>query len=124
MTERFPQCSNAGWFTASYSNAGNGCLQARFVDSEVQVADSKDSGRGPVITVSGAGWDAFVTTALGAGPPVPGAALTITPTDDGGHAVTATDGTTLRYTAAEWSAFLAGAADGEFRRPVCHAQDG
>jgi hypothetical protein len=117
MTASTPgRSAEAGWFTASYSNQGNMCVQVRFLGGQVQIADSKDGGRGPVITVTGPDWDAFVATALGR-PANPGAALTGTATDDGGQLVTAADGTTLRYTAAEWAAFLAGAADGEFRRP-------
>ena len=53
---------NAGWFTSSYSIANGKCVQVRFVAGDVQVADSKDRGHGPVITVSGTEWDAFVAT--------------------------------------------------------------
>lgn len=107
----------AGWFTSSHSNNGGTCVQVRFDDAAALLADSKDRGRGPVITLSGPEWDAFVATALGA-EPTPDAAVTITSTVGGGRVVLATDGTALTYTAAEWSAFLAGAADGEFRRPA------
>jgi len=104
----------AGWFTSSYTNNGGACVQVRFDDAAVLLADSKNRGRGPVITLSGSEWDDFVASALGAPP----AAVTITPITGGGRAVTAKDGTTLTYTAAEWNAFLAGAADGEFHRPA------
>lgn len=116
MTARTPgRSSSAGWFTSSYSNEVNACVQVRFDGAYVQIADSKDRGRGPIITVSGPDWDDFVADALGG---QPAAALTISAADDGGCAVTGPDGTALHYTAAEWTAFLAGAADGEFRRPV------
>lgn len=109
--------ASAGWFTSSYSNNGGTCVQVRFVGGQVQVADSKDGGRGPVITVSGVEWDQFVVAAL-ADDAGDGAALSGIPVDGGGRMVTGPDGTALRYTAAEWAAFLAGAADGEFRRPA------
>ncbi|OHV64173.1 DUF397 domain-containing protein [Pseudofrankia sp. BMG5.36] len=43
----------------------------------------------------------------------------VTPLPDGGRAVRDSkdpDGAVLRFTAAEWAAFLAGARDGEFDR--------
>lgn len=104
----------AGWFTSSYTNNGGACVQVRFDGADVLLADSKDRGSGPVITLSGPEWEGFVAAALGAPPATATAA--ITPTAGGGRVVTAKDGTTLTYTAAEWNAFLAGAADGEFRR--------
>jgi hypothetical protein len=69
-----------------------------------------------VITVSGAEWDVFVAASLGA-PLAPGAELTSRPLVGDGRAVTGPGDITLRFTAHEWAAFLAGAADGEFRRP-------
>jgi Domain of unknown function (DUF397) len=117
ITETTGRPSSAGWFTSSHSNQINACVQVRFVGGTVQVADSKDRGRGPVITVPGRAWDAFVAAALGA-PAAVDAVLASAPAPDGGRTVTGPDGTELRYTRVEWSAFLAGAADGEFRRPA------
>jgi hypothetical protein len=37
---------------------------------------------------------------------------------DGGREVGGPGGVTLRFTPQEWVAFLAGATDGEFRRPL------
>lgn len=115
ITETTSRPESAGWFTSSYTQANGSCVQVRFVGNAVQVADSRDRGNGPVITVAGQGWDEFVAAALDE----PGArvgALTSAPTPDGGRVVNGSDGTELRYTPAEWRAFLAGAADGEFRR--------
>lgn len=101
------------WFTSSYSNAGNGCVQVRFDGADVLVADSKQRGAGPVIRVAGAVWDAFVAAAPG-GHHEANAVLRATPAPHGGRTITAADGTALGFTAAEWTAFLSGAADGEF----------
>lgn len=103
------------WFTSSYSNASNGCVEVRFDGADVLVADSKQRGAGPVIRVPGAVWDAFVAAALGGHHDVT-AVLRATPAPGGGRTVTAADGTTLGFTAAEWTAFVSGAADGEFTR--------
>jgi hypothetical protein len=70
-----------------------------------------------VITVSGRVRDGFVMAALG-GPVALDVGLTSAPVPGGGRIVTGPDGTELRYTPAEWRTFLAGAADGEFRRPA------
>ena len=105
---------NAGWFTSSYSIANGTNVQVRFVASDVQ-RRLQGCGHGPVITVSGTEWDAFVATSLGS-LVTPGAELTSRPLVGGGRAVIGPGGA-LRFTAPEWAAFLAGAADGEFRRP-------
>lgn len=64
MTAQTPGRSTAaGWFTSSYSNQGNACVQVRRLGGHVQVADSKDRGRGPVITVTAADWAAFLAGA-------------------------------------------------------------
>jgi hypothetical protein len=101
------------WFTSSYSNEGNGCVQVRFDGPDVLVADSKQRGAGPVIRVSGATWEAFVAAVLGESSNAD-AALRATPAPPGGCTVTAADGTTLEFTAVEWTAFVSVAADGEF----------
>lgn len=55
---------SAGWFTSSYSNELNACVQVRFIGAEVDIADSKNRGRGPVITVSGTEWTSFLVSVL------------------------------------------------------------
>ncbi len=92
-------------------------MQVRFDGDVTLLADSKNHGAGPVITLTGAQWGAFLAETLGATPSAD-AGVTITPLADGGQAVRAADGTELRFTAAEWAAFRAGVADGEFDRPA------
>lgn len=115
-----PVAPRAGvWFTSSYSNQGNGCVQVRFEAGGVLVADSKQRGAGPVLRVSPDGWAAFVATALGRPRGVPDhGAPRCSPRPDGGTTVTGPDGTALHFLPHEWTAFLAGAADGEFTVPT------
>ncbi|WP_028932747.1 DUF397 domain-containing protein [Pseudonocardia spinosispora] len=52
------------WFVSSHSNNGGTCVEVRFVGTCVQIADSKNRGQGPVITVSGAEWTSFLGSVL------------------------------------------------------------
>ena len=121
MQSTAPRSTTTGWFTSSYSNDGNACVQVRFDDADVLVADSKQRGSGPVIRVSGLEWDAFVAAVLADVPVAPGALRAI-PTRGGGRMVMGADGTALEFTAQEWAAFTAGAIDGEFTRAVAVAR--
>lgn len=111
-------CYARGWFTSSFSNEGNGCVQVRHEGNVVFVGDSKQRAAGPVIRLSGPDWDAFILVALGAVPDSEATALPITRGPHDSHILTATDGTSLRFTAHEWSTFTAGAAVEEFRSPA------
>lgn len=109
----------SGWFTSSYSNGdyNSTCVQAYFDGELTHLADSKNHGAGPVIVLTGTQWDVFLAETLGAAPSAD-AGVRISLLADGGRAVTAADGAELRFTTAEWAAFHAGVADGEFDRPV------
>ncbi len=78
--------------------------------------DSKDRGRGPVLEFSHAQWTSFIREALDELPSTNGA-VTVTTIDTVTHVRCQATGSTLCYTAPEWSAFLAGARDGEFDLP-------
>lgn len=80
------------------------------------IRDSKDQGRGPVIHFSLAQWTGFVREALDGLPSINGV-VTVTTTDTVTLVRCLTTDHTLRFTAAEWDAFLAGARDGEFKLP-------
>jgi len=108
---------DTGWFTSSRSNNGNQCVEVRFDGEAVLIRDSKyrrdpaaDPAAEPVITVPATLWSDFLG-ALRAGRPHPG--LGTEPTADGGMFLRH-GAITLRYTAAEWQAFLAGVHDREF----------
>lgn len=115
-----------GWFTSTWSNNGNQCVEVRFEGSEVFVRDSKyrrdpahRRGEEPVITVTTSEWGAFLDTVKR--PDCSGGDTS----RDAGADLSARPGrhgsTTLRYgnielvfTAVEWAAFLVGARNGEF----------
>jgi len=50
----------SSWRTSSYStgNGGN-CIQTRTTADRVLIRDTKDNGRGPVLSVSPAEWQRF-----------------------------------------------------------------
>lgn len=107
-----------GWFTSSRSNNGNQCVEVRFDAGTVWIRDSKyqacvegDLAARPVVSVSAAEWDDLVTR-LRAGRAIP---ELITENVRGGVELRR-GATVLSFTRAEWDAFLAGVADGEFDR--------
>ncbi|GGK88595.1 DUF397 domain-containing protein [Streptomyces flaveus] len=54
------------WFKSSYSGSGGGdCVEVAAGLDAVYVRDSKVAGGGPVLRVSRAEWDAFITLAVG-----------------------------------------------------------
>ncbi|WP_067863412.1 DUF397 domain-containing protein [Nocardia shimofusensis] len=107
-----------GWFTSSRSNNGNQCVEVKFDADAVWIRDSKyrsgaagESAAQPVLSVSAAEWDDLVAR-LRTGGPVPEMI-----TENGAGGVELRRGpTVLTFTGAEWDAFLAGVADGEFDR--------
>jgi len=110
------------WRKSSYSGGNGGeCVEVRFTPGSVQVRDSKylrdpanDPASQPIITVPIADWPSFLTVSSDHSA-VSGTHLpAIDHTPDGSTTLRAADGTTLTYTAAEWSAFLSGARAGEF----------
>jgi len=107
-----------GWFTSSRSNNGNQCVEVRFDAGDVWIRDSKyhrgaagDAAAQPVLSVSAAEWDDLVTR-LRAGGPIPG----LITENARGDVELRRGSTVLSFTRAEWEAFLAGVADGEFDR--------
>ncbi|MFF0541416.1 DUF397 domain-containing protein [Nocardia thailandica] len=109
--------ADRGWFTSSYSNNGNQCVEVRFDGDVVLIRDSKfrrtPAAEGvpePVVAVRAELWTSFLHCLL-TGRPHP--ELATAPTPDGGTLLRH-GGTTLRFTAAEWAAFVAGVRDDEF----------
>lgn len=82
-----------GWFTPSRSTPMGECVEVTFdhPGGLVRIRDSKDRGEGPTISVTGQQWTILLRAI--------------------------SDGTTLRFTKAKWSAFLAGAHLREFDYP-------
>jgi len=103
----------AGWRTSTRSNNGTNCVEVDFTVTGVLMRDTKDRDTGPVIDFTADQWATFVHEVLD-GLPSANGAVTVS------HRGTVTEvrslatDRTLRYTASEWTAFLAGARDGEF----------
>ncbi len=87
--------------------------------SRIHVRDTKDHGAGPVLSVDIAAWPGFIAEVTGAAAAGSNHALHIEHLRTGGARLHSLDGTiTLTYTDDEWTAFTAGAADGEFTVPA------
>ena len=102
--------TGVGWFTSSYSNGNQTCVEVRFRDHAVDVRDTKDRS-GPSFSVPAGGWAAFLAGA-------PDAPLGVERVGD--TWVLRAEGApqTLCFTDAEWRAFTAGVREGEFAVPA------
>lgn len=101
------------WFTSSFSNGSGSCVEVRLHGEHVSVRDTKfrrdpahDPDRQPTITVPVGDWMDFL-----AGRP---SSLSAIPDGAGVVLSAAGQAVELRYTPAEWSAFVAGVRLGEF----------
>ncbi len=102
-----------GWRTASYSGAGQNCVEVAPAEHGVLLRDTKDRGAGPVIAFTPAQWTAFVGE-VAAGAPSANGAVTVRAVGTETHVHAVASGVTLGFTASEWAAFHAGVRDGEF----------
>ncbi|MFI5781956.1 DUF397 domain-containing protein [Nocardia sp. NPDC051570] len=111
----------AMWRKSSYSSGEGQCVEVRFDTTTILLRDSKfqrnpanDPAAQPIITLPSESWPVFLDLAMGhTTEQVPGIA-SIDHHRDGGVTIHASDGTTLTYTSAEWTAFTSGIRDGEF----------
>ena len=94
------------WRTSTYSGAGENCVDVAPTAEGAAIRHSKRHTDG-LITFTHDDWSAFVTAARDDLPAAP-------IVKDGADTLVRAPGVELRYDAAEWSAFRAGAADGEF----------
>lgn len=109
-----------GWFKSSRSSYAGECVEINFDhrDGLVRIRDSKDRGEGPTISVTGEQWTILLGELVGSVPVESNGTVTVETTRSGTTLLRAiTDGTTLGFTKAEWSAFLAGAGLREFDYP-------
>ncbi|GGK54431.1 DUF397 domain-containing protein [Nocardia camponoti] len=108
------QGPDSGWFTSSFSNNGNQCVEVRITDEQVYVRDSKFQATPetphPTIAVPTTLWTTFLHCLL-LGSPHPTVSAHVTPD---GSATLRHAGTTLEFTAEEWTAFVAGVRENEF----------
>ncbi|ATL68635.1 DUF397 domain-containing protein [Nocardia terpenica] len=108
------------WFKASFSTDSSNCVEIRFGDGVVLIRDSKylrdpanDSAAQPFISIPTHDWPTFLNAARG----FEGTSRHGLPAIEhhaSGEVSLHADGTTLTYTAAEWTAFVSGIRAGEF----------
>lgn len=105
------------WFKSSFSDSSNNCVEVRFADDVVLIRDDKYTGPTdlqPVIAVPNSTWSAFLEVVLDGDARDSSIALPSITTGAHGTMVRDAVGTTLEFTPAEWTAFLAGIRAGEF----------
>ncbi|MDQ3579006.1 MAG: DUF397 domain-containing protein [Actinomycetota bacterium] len=100
------------WRTASYSSDGENCVEVAPTADGAVIRHSKCPTAG-TITFPLVAWTAFVRDARNGLADTNGVA-TIAKIGTDTLVTSLTTGVALRFDAEEWSAFLAGAADGEF----------
>ncbi|WP_459963228.1 DUF397 domain-containing protein [Nocardia sp. IFM 10818] len=123
LTTAKHQPESTGWFTSTRTNNGNQCVEVRFDGDAVLIRDSKYRRNPehrpeaePIITVSASEWMSFLALVLGRNDAAAPTGDLTTHTAPDGHTALRHREITLVYTPGEWSAFLAGARDGEFDR--------
>jgi len=110
------------WFKSSKSVGSSSCVEIKFGDGVVLIRDSKfardpmnDPVDQPIISVPIYSWNIFLENVSGRSVGVGSGVPSILPLGDGGAALRCrATGVTLSYTRAEWEAFRAGVALGEF----------
>ena len=116
---------------SSYSDAGNGCVEACLTPVGVELGDTKQLGAGPLIRFSHEQWNRFVSDALHGAASTNGIAEIETAplvlNYPGRGAPTRwhvrAEGSTLHFNEKEWHAFRLGAAAGEFTIPDMQVSD-
>ncbi|WP_327138896.1 DUF397 domain-containing protein [Nocardia sp. NBC_01327] len=98
------------WRTSSYSGNGEGCVDVAPTPSTVFVRHAKHHGQG-TIAFTAEQWSDFVQEVLAGRPSRSGAVGVTCDTPD---TVVSSGDVRLRFNEIEWSAFVAGATDGEF----------
>ncbi|WP_331765128.1 DUF397 domain-containing protein [Nocardia sp. NBC_01388] len=109
----------AAWRKATRSGGDGNCLEVTADGTAILIRDSKylrdpdnDAALQPIMSVSIAQWQTFLSVAAGRSAEATEPRITIHA--DGSATLTAADGLTLDYTQPEWEAFSLGAMDGEF----------
>ncbi|ATL65380.1 DUF397 domain-containing protein [Nocardia terpenica] len=120
MSRLTPQ-RDTGWFKSSLSNETQTCVEIRFAGDTVLIRDSKylrdpanDPATQPIIPIPTTDWPAFLSAATGSETKADHNLPTIDHHPSGEVTIRAANGTTLTYTAPEWSAFTTGIHANEF----------
>ncbi|MGQ4599538.1 DUF397 domain-containing protein [Nocardia sp. R6R-6] len=101
---------SAGWRTSSHSSNGEGCVELVPSSTVVYVRHSKHPDAG-TIAFDLAEWACFVDAAHAK---AMGNVGSVVVAQDGTDTLVTSPDVQLRFNEAEWTAFLAGADDGEF----------
>ncbi|ANY06079.1 DUF397 domain-containing protein [Pseudonocardia sp. HH130630-07] len=101
------------WRTSSYSTATGNCVEVAPAADGVLARHSKHPDAGTIAFPHPA-WATFVQDAADGNTPGTNGVAAITGNGTGTVVRSLTDGTELHFDDGEWTAFLAGAADGEF----------
>lgn len=107
-----PTADRLAWRTSSRSSDGENCVEVAPVHDGVAIRHSKNPAAG-TITFSPRDWTAFLNEARD-GVPSTNRVATITRIGTDTLVRSRHTGVELRFDAGEWSAFIAGAAHGEF----------
>lgn len=107
------------WRKATASTNGGDCVEVKAHGATILIRDSKylrdptnDPDLQPIITITATQWHVFLDTVAGRSSQLSEPAITVH--TDRSVTLTSADSTTLRYTPAEWEAFLTGVHNGEF----------
>ncbi|MGH3565542.1 MAG: DUF397 domain-containing protein [Pseudonocardia sp.] len=120
ITQKPGTPGTSGWFKSSLSGPAGECVEINFDQPGglVRIRDTKDRGEGPMISVTGEQWAIMLAEFAGSVPAASNDAVTVEISGSGTTLLRAiSDGTTLRFTKAEWRAFLAGVRVREFDYP-------
>lgn len=55
---------SAEWFKSSYSNGNGSCVEVAFLGDAVAYRDTKQQRKGPVLTSTVEGWQAFIASVV------------------------------------------------------------
>lgn len=110
------------WFKSTLSSGSCACVEVRFKEGSVAVRDSKylrnpdnDPATQPMITIAVDEWMSFLSEVAGEACVSHNRCLRLETASDGSVLLQSISyGTTLGFTADEWSAFVGGVQAGEF----------
>lgn len=101
------------WTKATRSDTASGCVEVKLDADGYHLRDTKDRGRGPVLTLAEPRWRALAAALLAAGPvDLPG--LSVERRPDGSMTIGQPGRAPLGYTPFEVECFLDGLRRGEF----------
>ncbi|MFJ4651073.1 DUF397 domain-containing protein [Nocardia sp. NPDC088792] len=98
------------WRTSSYSGNGEGCVDVAPTPSTIFIRHAKHHDHG-TITFTSRQWSKFIREVVEESPSPNGAVVV---TYDAADTIVSSAAVRLRFNQIEWTAFVAGATDGEF----------